>query len=541
MVPNRARVPPSAPGVDGAALSNKAADELTLLEWRRKNLKEAATGKWCVGPVLRLGGRRMVLSLGLLASACFVVQLALGVSAAVLALAVITTMLGLVGFSMLGAYNAGAWLALMYVLGNIVIPLYAKTFMGQSLGSFLRTPTDSFFVVAISTAELLAALMIVRSARVGSPLLKSTGNARLLGWLSWGSFILGVVFWGANQAFQGPGGSGFGGLAVFRDLLIMAVIARTALLLDRSGDSRSLDSKLAIILVVGVLLGLLSNSKTQVVLPVIGYFTTLIFYRCGLPWRQVVFVVVGGIFFVTILTPMVQAWRYLGQQQMPVNARIDLMTRATEKVLEHGDLSRYHAIAKKAFQGGYYDYFGGDGRGQMILGRYASIQQIDPVIAEVNRQGLVGGKAIWPAFIRLLPRFIDPDKPIYVESYHILVDLGLINPAGGKYPTLPLAGQAYAGYGLLGVVLIPFLTFLCFLLVLKKLGWSLYRNVYAIFFFCEFIVVYANQGSFGQYVGAVLRSFPLFVLTFWLLGLFSRVRLSRRPERTRLVQISGGV
>jgi len=58
----------------------------------------------------------------------------------------------------------------------------------------------------------------------------------------------------------------------------------------------------------------------------------------------------------------------------------------------------------------------------------------------------------------------------------------------------------------------------------KKLGWTLYRNVFAIFFFCVFVVVYANQGELGQYADAVLRGFPLLAATLWLV-----CRLYARP------------
>ncbi len=44
------------------------------------------------------------------------------------------------------------------------------------------------------------------------------------------------------------------------------------------------------------------------------------------------------------------------------------------------------------FRNGYYDYFGGNGRGQQILWHFTSVQQIDPVIAEVNRQGQLVGR-----------------------------------------------------------------------------------------------------------------------------------------------------
>ena len=210
-----------------------------------------------------------------------------------------------------------------------------------------------------------------------------------------------------------------------------------------------------------------------------------------------------------------------------------LMERGVKDALAHGDIAFYQQVAAEVstidFGSGYYDYFG-KGSGQMLLGRYASIQQIDAVIATVNRRGLRGGSVIWPAFQRVLPTFVYPAKPRNVEAFVLLVQLGISDPEGNKYPVVPLVAQSYAGYGTVGLLVIPFLTFLAILLALKKLGWRLYRNVFAIFFSCVFIVVYANQGELGQYVEAVLRTFPLLAGTLWLIIRLCRTHGSSKTK-----------
>jgi len=489
-------------------------------------------------PLLRLRRRRVALYLGMPAVVAIFIQLGIGASPWVVLLATVIVTTGLLAFLKLGAYNLGSWLALFYVLGNVLVALYAKTLMGQPLNSHLYAPVDSFFVLAVTSSALLLALLLVKDIRLGKPLLASPADQPTLARLSWGSFVLGCVFWFINQHFQGPGGSGFGGIAVFRDLLLMAIIARTAMLLEGSGDRITFDKISVLMIGTGVFLGLLLNSKTQTAYPVVSYFATLLFYRRGLPWRQVLLLAVSAVVFIGFITPMIQAWRYLGQQQMDVPQRITLMTEGVGAVLEGGKLNQFVSLGEIGFSGGYYDYFGGNGRGQQVLGRYASVQQIDPVIAEINKQGPIGGSVIWPALTHLLPRFIYPGKPKYARSYVALVDLGLISPAGGKFPTLPLAGQAYAGYGVAGLLLIPFFTFLAFALVLKKLGWHLYRNVYAIFLFSTFILVYANQGSLGQYAGFILRNVPLFWAVFWLLT--RRIRLWPRRFISTSTTVASG-
>ena len=479
-------------------------------------------------PTLVLDTRRVVMALALLTAVAAAAQLALGASPAVLMLALLIIIAGLFAFATLGAFNTGAWLALFYVLGNVVIALYAKTVFGQPVDSHLHAPVASFVVLAASTGALVAALAITRRIAVGRPLFSRTTDTRTLAWLTWGSFVLGCSSWFLNQHFLGPSGSGFGGLAVFNDLLLMAVIGRTALVLERTSYRRSVDLVLAIMICAAIVLGLLSDTKTSAAYPVVAYFATLIFYRRGLSRRQAAFMTVAGTVFVIVVAPLVHVWRGQGLQHLGVRARVQLVAQSIQDVANDAPrVSDFQAVVESGFRGGYYDYFGSNGRGQMLLGRYASVQQIDPVIAQAGSQGTMGSTVISAALMRLLPSFLYPNKPQPSEAYSVLVHFGLIEPSAGKYPTLPLAGQAFAAYGLPGVISISFIVFLGVLLSLKKYGWDLYQNPFAVFIFSEFIVVYAAQGDLAQYVGLVVRAMPVYFAVFWLLLQGPRLRIRR--------------
>ncbi len=451
--------------------------------------------------------------------ACVALQLALGANPVVLALAIISCVAGLAGFRIAGAYQSGAWLAFFFVLGNVIVALVAKTAFLQPLDSNLFAPIESFLVLATGSVALLIALIVVMTIPVGKPLLHSTRDPRLLRFLSNSTFALGTLFWYLTRLFQDPGASGFGGVAVFWNLLLMAVIARTAMVIERTDGRRSVDATLVLILLACVVVGLIDNSKTEVALPIVAYFATSVFYFRGLTRRQCVAGALGVALMAAVIGPMIHAYRALGIHDIPWRQRVGLIERGVKDALTHGDIAFYQEVASEVasmdFGAGYYDYFG-RGSGQMLLGRYASIQQIDPIIATVNRRGFRGGSVIWPAFQRLAPTFLFPAKPRETEGFLLLVQLGISDPEGNKYPTVPLLAQSYAGYGATGVLLIPFLVFVVFLLAMKKLGWSLYRNVFAIFFFCVYLVVYANQGELNQYAEAVLRSFPLLAGTLWL-------------------------
>jgi hypothetical protein len=479
--------------------------------------------------LLTLNARRIAMVLGFFALSAIPFQLMLDASPLVVMVCLLAAAVGLIGFVALGAYNLGSWLILFFTLGNVLVALYAKTLLGQPLDSHLRAPLNSYIAVAVTGIAMLAALVLVRRVRVGRPLFRGESDPRFLGFLSWTCFGLGGIAWLLNRWFQDPSGSGFGGIAIFRDLLLMAVIARTGMLLERTACRKALDWRLGLMVSVSVFLGLVDNSKTMAALPVLSYFVTVLFYRRGLSVRALLVFVLGASLFAGILAPMIHALRALGQHEMSVDQRIDLIISNLHRVVESPEeFDRLAEIAAGRFEHGYYDYFGASGAGQMLLGRYASIQQIDPVVSEVDRQGTYGGAAIWPGFSRLLPSAVHPEKPEHVESFNTLVHFRLIHPDGGKFPTLPLGGQAYAGYGYIGLLFLPVLTFFVFLVVVKKLGWQLHRNVYAIFFFSSFVVVYASQGDFGQYMDASLRRFPLFAAIFWLLAQFYRFRPRRR-------------
>lgn len=476
---------------------------------------------------IALDSGRLVSVLGVFALTAGVIQLALGASPAVVVSALVTVFVGLFGFHAVGAYNLGSWLIFIYVLGNVLIALYAKTLLGQPLDSNLYAPINSFGALVATSTSLLLALLLVRRISVGKPLFQGASDPRFLGFLSWACFGLGCLFWLLNRQFQDSSENGFGGIALFRDFLLMAAIARTAMLLEQTQNRRAFDNRLSLIIAVGVFFGLVDNQKTEAMMPVISHLTTTIFYRRGVSVRVLAILIVCGVLFMGVIAPVVHGLRVLGQQQMNTNERIDLVTSNISSLLVASEeFDRLKRAAEGQFLSSHYNYFGGDGDYQMVLGRYASVQQIDPVIAEAGRQGTIGGAAIWPGLTRMLPRFLYPDKPEFRDSYYTLVYYYLINPLGGKFPTLPLAGQVYAAYGLIGLLIIPFITFFGFLTILKKLGWQLYRNVYAVFFFCEFILS-AHQDDFSDYAGAALRTFPLFSIIFLFLSRLYEMHVRR--------------
>lgn len=479
---------------------------------------------------LALKGKRFTFALAIGAIACAVVQLALGGSPVTVALCLAAIGPGLLAMAVFGLFHVGSWIALFYTLGNTLMALYSKTLVGQGLDTNLEAPDESFLVLLLSSWILFFALLTANRIRLGQAIFKDSEQPTRLRFMAWGCFIVGAGASVITRVLTNVDDldSSFGGAAIFRELLFMAVILRTAWLLESSGDRRSIDFTGGLFLVVAVVGGLIDNQKTAAALPVVAYFATVMFYRRGISARFILVLGIGAVVFGGVISPIVHTLRFLGQQSMTLSERAEFISDVVSRVVaDPHQLDAMKVIAEQQFEGGYYNYYGADGRSQMLLGRYASVQQIDPVISMSNRRGYQGDDALWPALPRLLPRFLNEDKKPYIEEYYTLVHFGLIDPEGGKFPTLPIAGQSYAAYGLLGVVLVPFGAFLLLFLVLKKLGWSMERNPFAIFFMVQFAIVYASQGSFAQYVGTALRFWPTLAAVLVILRMLSRVRLDK--------------
>lgn len=466
----------------------------------------------------QLDARPVTRALSIAAVLATAVQVLLGADSLLLFLALAAGLGGLATFARAGAFNCGAWVVLCYVFGNVLLALWAKTLLGQPLESHLYDPARAFIAVGAGVLSMALAYAVAHVVPVGKPLFRPCADPMRLRVLSWGCFVLGVAAWYLNATFhEDAGGVRFGGLALFRDLLFMAVIARTALLLERSGGTRSLDLTLCVILGICAFVGFMDNSKARVALPVVSHFFTTLFFRRSLSLRLVGAFSVATLAFVLVVGPVIHVHRAMGMSEESGGKRIEVLERGLLTVTEGVSRLREREEVLRQFSGGYIDYFGG-GYGQMLLGRYAMVQQVDAVVAQVARERPFGHSAILPALLRPLPRFLYPEKPELGEGYLIVARLGLIDPMGGKYPTVPLVAQAYAGYGALGLMTIPFLTFLAFLVSLKKLGWNLERNVYAIFFFCQFVVVHVVGGDLGEYSVAMLRGFPVFAALFIIMG-----------------------
>lgn len=450
--------------------------------------------------------------LSLPAVVCVLVQIGLGASLTVLFLAAFSIFVGLYGFWLFGAGNLAGWFCLFYMAGNVLFAFYAKTILGQTVESYLYAPTVSYLVQAICGAALLAALIASQWISVGRTFPPIT-DLPTLRFLAWASFTIGLsieVY--HTYGDRGLAGPEYGGLAMFGSLMYLGIVCRTAYVILQSRGRKHIDSVVLLMLLVSTAFGIFMNGRGNTAMPCLYFFATLLFFKGKLPLRYVVALCCGAFLF-TLVAPAILVFRYMGLRDLPLGEEVKafeyalpMMLNPEEYAFKTGQLGR---------EVGYYSYFGGT-KGQVVLGRFASIQQIDPAISKTDDGQPLGSELFFDAFRELLPTFIDPDKPTVNNSFLILTRQGLTSAAQGLYPTLPLAGEIYSLFGMWGVLSIPFGIFLAYALVLKKIGWGLYGNAYSIYILCS-TVSHVHDGALEAYLGGIFRGLPLLTLLVWLL------------------------
>ncbi len=309
--------------------------------------------------------------------------------------------------------------------------------------------------------------------------------------------------------------------------MYMGIIARTAYAFLRSAGRRNFDVVLVLMLIVLTADGLLGNGKADTALPWICFFATILFFKGGLPWRYIAGMACGVLLFVAAVAPLIHVFRGMGLRNLTLTNEIEAFENTLPLILNPEQFAFQTGRYERAK--GYYNYFGG-GKGQMLLGRYSSIQEIDPVIAAVDASEPMGSDVIISAVRGQLPKFIDPDKPKITNDLLILQREGLTNGSHGGYPTLPFAGEIYAAFGILGVIFVFSLVFFAFVLALKKLGWNLYQNVFSIFILCTQIFK-INEADLGHFLGTIFRDLPLLALTLlFLIKIFQFFVLRQIPD-----------
>jgi hypothetical protein len=174
----------------------------------------------------------------------------------------------------------------------------------------------------------------------------------------------------------------------------------------------------------------------------------------------------------------------------------------------------------------FLDYYG---EPRNVLERASFVEHVDVIIGGIDRSKYKGFESVQIGLGRLLPRFINPNKSVgWSLGDKIYNEIGISTTLGG-FSTIPLIADGYASFGWLGAFLFPILFATPILLILRKIGWSLTENIWAIYFILRFHNSFVEHAS-GGYLLILIRYLPQDLLLLLALNYFSRVLTKQKSS-----------
>lgn len=428
-----------------------------------------------------------------------------------------TVSIVLAGFILLemGIYNAAAVVGFFFIFNTLGFAVFLKTLFMQPLDSNLYRPASSFIIVLLGVLELYLALKIVRLVPTGRPLLKSTLDLKFLKYISVSSFCIGIFFWLLNQRFlidRRAGfysdASSFGGFASFTNIFYMAIVAATAYVIVSTNGKKSINLWVLFLIAVGAVIGLVAGRKIELGYAFLSYYLTSFYFRRYVTKTQIATVALFLAFAFFIFGPIVHTFRSeLWFMSFP--HKVSFLRDNWQTMLSKSQLESFLDRVLSRRNSGYdFEYFG---RNLFFIDRFATIQHIDLIIDTVEQQEQLGGSTLSRGYSRVLPRFLYSQKSTISQADEVTWELGLRKFGVIGFPTVPLIGHSFAAMGWLGVLFVPFYMFIILFLILKKVGWELHQNIFAIFFLTP-LIINVHQWTHTQYVYRLLREFPLLIL-----------------------------
>ena len=451
----------------------------------------------------------------------FLLQMFFGTPPFILLAAFIAIVMSLFVLLEFGPENSASVVGFFFVFNTVTFAVVLKTVFLQPLDSNLYQPSASFMVVILGVLQLFFALKIVRLLPTGKPLFKGSTDLKYLKTLSIVSFIIGTFFWLLNQRFLidrrasfYSEESSFGGFASFFHIFYMAIIAATAYVILSSNGKKSLNGWVIFLIVVGSIIGIIESRKIELAYTFLSYYLTCFYFRRAISKTQIATLALFIAFAFFIFGPVVHTFRselwFLSFPQ-----KVDFLRDNWRSVLSRQQLESLLAKVLSHRKSGYdFEYFG---RNMFFIDRFATIQHIDLIIDTVEQQETLGGGTLLRGYTRVLPRFLYSKKSTISQADEVTWELGLRKFGVIGFPTVPLLGHAFAALGWFGVLVIPFYMFIILFLILKKIGWHLYQNIYAVFFLVP-LLVNVHQWTHTQYVYRLLREFPLLIILLLLIS-----------------------
>ncbi len=450
--------------------------------------------------------------------ALFILQLLFGTDIKILLLAAVTAFCAFLILSSGGLYDSISLVGFFYFFNTIFFAILLKTALGQSLDSNLYTAFISYLAVFIVSFQVLFAQKIVNVLPLGKPLFRPNNEPHFLKFLSITCYFLGFALWALSQFYNiDPRmvqtlteNRGFGGFNTIYPIFYMAIVAGTAHILIVSDNKKSINFWIMLMLVTGVIMGLVESRKMLLALSFGYYFATSFFYRKRFTSKQIIASILLALFAFFVFGPIVHVYRN-ELWFLPLDKRLDYLLENTGKMFQIDFLVEFfRSVIERGNLVYHYQYFG---QNLMFFDRFATIQHNDIIIDSFLNRPEMGPHIYGRGFDQILPSFLNQNKSLISLEDQITWELGLRTYGVVGFPTVPLIACAFAATKWIGLAFVPLLVFFLLYLFLKKVGSTLYENVFAIYFFVP-IFLNAHQWSYPQYILRLFRLFPGEVLMF---------------------------
>lgn len=413
-------------------------------------------------------------------------------------------------------YNTPVLLAALYIFSNVVFAFVTKTLLLQPANTNLYVPISSYFATLIAVFALFFALFASKAIETGKPLFPPVKDLHFLKWLSIYSFVIGISTWVLNQMMLidrrsssfDPSAS-FGGFAVFGKLFYMSVIAATAYVLIASRKKKSLNIYIILLFCVGAGMALVDSRKIGMGFTFLSYILTCIFFRQQVTKKQIGAFIGFILLAFFIFTPIVHVYRST-LWFLPFTKKVEFIWNNYDNIFSPERIKDYYLVTSERIYH-RYDYFN---RNMSFLNRFAAIQINDDLIAATDSRGLSNSKFYFTDYTLLLPGFIYPEKDTIALGDKLRWEYGLKKYGQISFAVAPLISNAYSVGKNIGVFILCFYIFLVLFLILKKINWNLYENVFAIFFFMPFVFA-IHQFSHGQFISRMFREMLVQMVIFY--------------------------
>ena len=457
---------------------------------------------------------------------CGLLHVAIGTDPLVSALAVMAMTLGMAPIISFGAWNVGAILVFLVAFRHVGFPLFAKLALAQALDTHLDQPLAAFAAVTAGVFAYFSAFMLVNKIKVGLPLLRPVTTPRLLRRLSFLAFLVGFAAnlelalrvnvqtdaWNISNSFL--------------PCLHLALIAAAASALLRSDGHRILDGWTITVLAVEVAFAFVHNVRTPILESVLALAMTDAAFHGRFTKKQVAITIAAFLLLIAI-TPVFLYVRNV-RDDLPWAERITTTARALANWREAESAFLAYQYAEGSRSGFFMRYYGAPNN---LFERFSHVNDVDVLIAGVNRPSKIGYEVIERAVQYALPRILVPEKPAgYGEGDWIYFEL-LGTYRYGNFLTAPLIGVGYMSFGWFGVFLFPFILGTAILLLIKKtVGFNLRGNVLVIYTFIAVNNLFV-EGGVSTYLAMSVRQLPQdTIIMLFLAALIGTNRITLHKE-----------